>query len=81
MVSAPAKMVKLMESRRPVLAAALASVVTAALAVPILAFFVMTKQHPANWLAVIIPNALLLFGAWLITFFVVRFASRSRNDH
>jgi hypothetical protein len=74
-------MVEAMASRRAVLAAILASVVAAALEVPVLGNFVMTQPHPANWLPVIIPNALLLLVAWLITFIVVRFAIRGWNDN
>jgi hypothetical protein len=74
-------MVEAMASRRAVLAAILASVVAAALEVPVLGNFVMTQPHPANWLPVIIPNALLLLVAWLITFIVVRLAIRGWNDH
>ena len=74
-------MVEAMASRRAVLAAILASVVAAALEVPVLGNFVMTQPHPANWLPVIIPDALLLVVAWLITFIVVRFAIRGWNDN
>jgi hypothetical protein len=73
-------MVEAMASRRAVLAASLASIVAAALDVPLLGNFVMTQPHPANWLPVIIPNALLLLVAWLITFIVVRFVIRGWND-
>jgi hypothetical protein len=69
-----------MASRRAVLAAILASIVAAALDVPLLGNFVMTQPHPANWLPVIVPNALLLLVAWLITFIVVRFVIRGWDD-
>jgi len=65
---------------RVALAAILATVVAAAVAVPILGFFVMTQPHPTNWLPVIMPNALLLLGVWLITFFVMRSAIRGRKE-
>jgi hypothetical protein len=73
-------MVEAMASRRAVLAAILASIVAAALDVPLLGNFVMTQPHPANWLPVIVPNALLLLVAWLITFIVVRFVIRGWDD-
>jgi putative flippase GtrA len=72
-------MVEAVASRRAVLAAILATIVAAALDVPLLGNFVMTQPHPANWLPVIVSNALLLLVAWLITFIVVRFVIRGWN--
>lgn len=69
-----------MASGRAALAGILATVVVVALAIPILGSFVMTQPHPANWLPVIIPNALLLLGAWLTTFLVMRLAIRGRKE-
>lgn len=73
-------MVEAMASRRVVLASILASVAAAGLEVPVLGNFVMTQPRPKNWLPVIIPNALLLLVAWLITFIVVRLAIRGWDD-
>ncbi len=67
-------------SSRTVVTAIVTSVMFAVeLGVPIVVYLVVHPPAPSTWLAVGVPNALLLLEAWVIVFLVARLVPSSRH--
>ena len=68
-----------MHNRTTLVAAVVATVVvTVVVGVPIGIYLLSHPPPPGTWLMVLLPNAILLAGAWIVTFQFARTVLRRR---